>query len=81
MTGGAALAAGAWLRWRGAIWSDGNANHSGPATLLPQHAGAAADVPLMAVGMLTLTVAFFGCCGAWFQNKCMLVTVSGIICP
>jgi len=31
---------------------------------------------LIAVGTIITVIAFFGCCGAWKENKCMLGIVS-----
>ena len=30
---------------------------------------------LIAIGVIIAIVAFFGCCGAWKENKCMLIIV------
>lgn len=60
------LGAGLWLRLA----------YSGYATLVPQYSFASADSLLLAAGCVTFVIAFFGCCGAWFQSRCMLITVS-----
>ena len=39
-----------------------NALHTGPSLLI-------------AVGVIVIVVAFFGFCGAWKENKCMLCVV------
>ncbi|XP_058804347.1 tetraspanin-9 [Phymastichus coffea] len=37
------------------------------------------DVLVLSVGALTFVVAFFGCCGAWFQSRCLLVMYFGLV--
>jgi len=32
---------------------------------------------LIAAGVLIAIISFLGCCGAWKENRCMLVIVSG----
>jgi len=59
------LGAGLWLRLA----------YSGYATLVPQYSFVSADSLLLAAGCVTFVIAFFGCCGAWFQSRCMLITV------
>ncbi|CAG2173124.1 unnamed protein product [Oppiella nova] len=44
------------------------------ARILPSYHMLSADNLAIAVGCLTFFVAFCGCCGAWFQNKCLLTT-------
>jgi hypothetical protein len=66
LSGCALLGAGLWLRLA----------YNGYAALLPQYSMLSADSLCIAVGVTMFVVAFFGCCGAWFQNRCMLVTVS-----
>lgn len=62
------MGAGLWLRLV----------YSGYATLVPNYSFASADSLLLAAGCVTFVIAFFGCCGAWFQSRCMLITVSNI---
>lgn len=62
--GCAFLGAGIWLRLA----------YRGYATLLPDHDGLSADSLFIAVGVLSLVVSFFGCCGSWFQSRCLLIT-------
>jgi CD63 antigen len=31
---------------------------------------------LIAIGAIITFVSFFGCCGAWKENRCMLIIVS-----
>jgi len=33
---------------------------------------------MIAAGVLIAIISFLGCCGAWKENRCMLVIVSGI---
>lgn len=47
-------------------------------TLMPYYSFASADSLLLAAGCLTFVIAFFGCCGAWFQSRCMLITVRSV---
>ncbi|XP_046743214.1 tetraspanin-9 [Diprion similis] len=63
------LGAGIWLRLA----------YSGYATLVPQYSFASADSILLAAGCVTFVVAFFGCCGAWFQSRCMLITYFSLV--
>ena len=44
-------------------------------TLLPQYSYASSDIVVLTIGGLIFFVAFFGCCGAWFQSRCLLITV------
>ncbi|XP_037920122.1 tetraspanin-9 isoform X1 [Hermetia illucens] len=62
--GCAFLGAGVWLRL----------SYQGYATLLPHHAGLSADSLFISVGVLSFVVSFFGCCGSWFQSRCLLIT-------
>ncbi|KAJ8873552.1 hypothetical protein PR048_024370 [Dryococelus australis] len=64
MSGCGVLGAGIWLRLA----------YSGYAALLPQYSILSADSLCIAAGVLMFVIAFFGCCGAWFQNRCMLIT-------
>jgi CD63 antigen len=34
---------------------------------------------LIAVGIIIAVIAFFGCCGAWKESKCLLIIVSILI--
>ena len=63
------MGAGLWLRLA----------YSGYATLVPQYSFVSADTIFLAGGCLTFVVAFFGCCGAWFQSRFMLITVCTFI--
>ncbi|EZA50586.1 tetraspanin-9 [Ooceraea biroi] len=63
------LGAGLWLRLA----------YSGYATLVPQYSFASADSLLLAAGCVTFVIAFFGCCGAWFQSRCMLITYFSLV--
>lgn len=44
------------------------------ARILPSYHILSADNLSIIIGCLTFFVAFCGCCGAWFQNKCLLTT-------
>ncbi|CAG5081237.1 Similar to TSPAN9: Tetraspanin-9 (Sus scrofa) [Cotesia congregata] len=48
---------------------------SGLANLVPQYNFASADTVFLIIGGVTFVVAFFGCCGAWFQSRFMLITL------
>ncbi|XP_011702924.1 PREDICTED: tetraspanin-9 isoform X1 [Wasmannia auropunctata] len=63
------LGAGLWLRLA----------YSGYATLVPQYSFVSADSLLLAAGCVTFVIAFFGCCGAWFQSRCMLITYFSLV--
>lgn len=67
LCGCAFLGIGLWLRF----------SHEGYATLLPQHAALSADSLLITVGVMSFVVAFFGCCGSWFESRFLLIVVSG----
>lgn len=67
LCGCAFLGVGLWLRL----------SHEGYATLLPQHAALSADSLLITVGVMSFVVAFFGCCGSWFESRFLLMVVSG----
>ncbi|KAJ8412230.1 hypothetical protein AAFF_G00144970 [Aldrovandia affinis] len=46
-------------------------------TLVIQDAsGSAVPIVLIAVGVVIFFIAFFGCCGAWKENYCMVTTFS-----
>ncbi|XP_046394370.1 tetraspanin-9 [Ischnura elegans] len=53
--------------------------HGGYASLAPQFAVASADAILITAGVVAFVVAFFGCCGAWFQSRCMLITYFSLV--
>jgi tetraspanin-9 len=44
------------------------------ARILPSYHILSADNLAIIVGCFTFLIAFCGCCGAWFQNKCLLST-------
>ncbi|XP_016839390.1 tetraspanin-9 isoform X3 [Nasonia vitripennis] len=48
-------------------------------TLVPQHSYASSDVLVLATGCFTFVVAFFGCCGAWFQSRFLLITYFSLV--
>ncbi|XP_065288138.1 tetraspanin-4 isoform X1 [Dermacentor albipictus] len=48
--------------------------YGGYSTLLPTHRVLSADGLCLTAGAITFLVAFLGCCGAWFQSRCMLAT-------
>ncbi|CAM1319411.1 TSPAN9 (predicted) [Pycnogonum litorale] len=48
--------------------------YSGYTTLLPSYAAFSADSLCIALGIIIFIVGFFGCCGSWFENKCLLIT-------
>lgn len=58
------LGAGIWLRLA----------YGGYASLLHQYSVISADSLCLAAGIITFVLAFCGCCGAWFQSRCMLIT-------
>jgi len=63
------LGVGIWLRL----------SYAGYAQLLPRYSMISADSLCIAVGVIVFIVAFFGCCGSWFQSRCMLITVSWLV--
>ncbi|KAF7988353.1 hypothetical protein HCN44_000926 [Aphidius gifuensis] len=63
------LGAGLWLRLA----------YSGYASLVPKYSFASADTILLAGGCLTFIITFFGCCGAWFQSRFMLITYFSLV--
>lgn len=69
LSGCGILGVGIWL----------HVSHSGYTTLLPQYALIGADVLLITLGVIMFVVTFFGCCGSWFQSRCMLVTYFGLV--
>ncbi|XP_023214601.1 tetraspanin-9-like [Centruroides sculpturatus] len=48
--------------------------YGGYATLLPSYQIISAGSLSIASGIITFIVGFLGCCGSWFQNKCLLVS-------
>ncbi|XP_077561160.1 tetraspanin 5D isoform X3 [Haemaphysalis longicornis] len=48
--------------------------YGGYSTLLPTHRVLSADGLCLTAGAVTFLVAFLGCCGAWFQSRCLLAT-------
>lgn len=56
------LGVGLWLRF----------GHQGYGTLFPAYQILSADQICIATGALVFLVAFLGCCGSWFQSKCLL---------
>lgn len=69
LAGCAILGVGIWLRLA----------YEGYTNLLPQYSLMSADCTFIAIGVITFVVAFFGCCGAWFQSHCMLVTYFSLV--
>lgn len=39
-----------------------------------------APIVLIAVGVVIFFIAFFGCCGAWKENYCMVTMVTHTVC-
>lgn len=50
--------------------------YEGYATLLPQYAILSADSLAIAVGTIAFSLSLCACCGSWFQNRCLLITVT-----
>lgn len=48
--------------------------YGGYSTVLPTHRVLSADGLCLTAGVVTFVLAFLGCCGAWFQSKCLLCT-------
>uniref|UniRef100_A0A1B0CR27 Putative tetraspanin 5d isoform a n=1 Tax=Lutzomyia longipalpis TaxID=7200 RepID=A0A1B0CR27_LUTLO len=69
LCGSVFLAAGIWLKLC----------YQGYATLLPEHAALSADCLFITVGVLSVVVSFFGCCGAWFQSRCLLISYFSLV--
>ncbi|PSN40088.1 hypothetical protein C0J52_18246 [Blattella germanica] len=63
------LGVGIWLRL----------SYSGYTQLLPKYSLISADSLCIAVGVIIFVVAFFGCCGSWFQSRCMLITYFSLV--
>lgn len=38
-----------------------------------------APIVILAVGVIIFFISFFGCCGAWKENYCMVTTVRGLL--
>ncbi|CAH0383865.1 unnamed protein product [Bemisia tabaci] len=64
LSGCGLIGTGLWLR----------VTHRTYSILLPQHAVARLDSVCLILGAITFLITFFGCCGSWFKNKCMLIT-------
>lgn len=47
--------------------------YGGFAKLFPTYRVLSADSLCMTAGVLTFLVGFLGCCGSWFESKCLLV--------
>jgi tetraspanin-9 len=47
--------------------------------ILPSYHLLSADNLAIVAGVLMIAVAFCGCCGSWFQNKCLLVSYLTLI--
>ncbi|XP_065333803.1 tetraspanin-9 isoform X1 [Cloeon dipterum] len=69
LSGCGLLGAGLWLRLA----------YEGYTALLPQQSVLSADNLLTGIGVAMFVVAFFGCCGAWFQSRCMLVMYFSLV--
>lgn len=50
--------------------------NQGYATLYPNHMGLSAEYLFILIGGLGIVIAFFGCCGSFFESRCCLVIVS-----
>jgi len=65
----------AWLAGCGilgiGIWL--HVAYGGYATMLPAYNALSADSLCIIAGVVTFAIAFFGCCGSWFQNRCLLI--------
>ncbi|CAG9765562.1 unnamed protein product [Ceutorhynchus assimilis] len=64
ITGCFLVGVGVWLR----------ISYEGYATLLPQYALLSADSLAIFVGLVTILVSFFACCGSWLQSRCLLIS-------
>lgn len=64
LTGCGLVATGLWLRF----------GYEGYVSLLPQYALLSVDNISMIIGGIIIVYAFFGCCGSWFENRCLLIT-------
>ncbi|XP_034947242.1 tetraspanin-9 [Chelonus insularis] len=51
----------------------------GLANLVPQYNFTSIDSVFLVIGCVTFVVAFFGCCGAWFQSRFMLITYFSLV--
>ncbi|KAK3876595.1 hypothetical protein Pcinc_018633 [Petrolisthes cinctipes] len=63
------LGVGLWLRL----------SYGGYASLLHQYSIISADSLCLAAGVITFILAFCGCCGSWFQSRCMLITYFSLV--
>ncbi|GLH07134.1 Tetraspanin [Gryllus bimaculatus] len=63
------LGAGIWLRL----------SYAGYTVFTPQFSMISADSLFIATGVIMFVVAFFGCCGSWFQSRCMLITYFSLV--
>lgn len=65
----------AWLAGCGilgvGIWL--NLAYGGYATILPAYSSLSADSLCIIAGVVTFAISFFGCCGSWFRNRCLLL--------
>lgn len=65
----------AWLAGCGilgvGIWL--HVAYGGYATILPAYSSLSADSLCIIAGVVTFAVAFFGCCGSWFQSRVLLL--------
>ena len=43
---------------------------------MPRYAAFSVNFLVIITGAIAFVLAFFGCCGSWYQNRCMLLTVS-----
>lgn len=69
LCGSCFLAIGVWLRF----------GAPGYVTLLPEHAAFSADCLFMTIGVISFVIAFFGCCGSWFQSRCFLIIYFSLV--
>ncbi|XP_076327330.1 tetraspanin-9-like isoform X1 [Tachypleus tridentatus] len=53
--------------------------YGGFASLLPSYRALSADSLCIAAGVITFLVGFLGCCGSWFESKCLLITYFVIV--
>ncbi|KAI1297161.1 Tetraspanin-9 [Halotydeus destructor] len=67
--GACILSVGIWL----------NISYDTYARILPSYHVLSADNLAIVAGALMVIIGFFGCCGSWFQSKCLLVTYLSII--
>ncbi|GAB6033175.1 hypothetical protein CHUAL_012781 [Chamberlinius hualienensis] len=71
----------AWLAGCGilgvGIWL--HVAYGGYATVLPSYAALSADSLCIIAGVVTFAIAFFGCCGSWFQSRILLLLYFAIV--